>query len=225
MKKKIECPSKGDETVLKYLIIFSFLIFLILIPYKSFATMIVIDQEDISARAAALAGEDLWGADGSGYFGIGVGDFDPYIMFKVYAGDVGHTLSYWSGPPLPPGVDSGDYFIRIITGYENFDNEAQSFVGDIMPMVYEIGTGISHKIISNPHLEDYTLNGIFLDVFDTSIDGPPDIHTTLYADVTTVPEPSTLLLLASSFVGLVYFRKKGYLHGLGRQSESRLKPV
>ena len=129
-------------------------------------------------------------------------------MFSIYANDVGHTLSYWAGPPILPGADSGNYFIRTITGYDFKYEEARGF-GSQIPMNYGYNSGmaIHHDIVPNPRLDDYIINGIYLDVIDSSMDGIPDISTRLYADVDVVPEPSTLTLLALGVVGFCFLRK------------------
>lgn len=181
------------------------LVFLYFVPCKSHATIISIAEFDVSA----LAGPNLFDPlpdNQPGYFTVGIGDFDYFTMFKVYASDVGHTLSYWDAPPILPGVDTGDYFIRVITGY-NFPGGGGTegnWFGSQIPMNYginyDIGFGIHHDIVTNPRLDNHTINGIYLDVIGSSTDGIPGVSTRLYADV--VPEPSTFILLVIGVAGL-----------------------
>ena len=192
------------------------LMLLSFIPCKSYATIVDIAEFDLSAFASK-SGIDLFAPVGNqpGFFTVGFGDFDYFTMFAVYSNDVGHTLSYWNGPPILPGVDTGNYFIRTITGYNFKYDEARAF-GSQIPMNYgfNLGAGsfgIHHDVVPNPRLDDVIINGIYLDVIGTSIDGIQDVSTRLYADVDAdagvVPEPATLILFAFGAAGIGFLKK------------------
>jgi len=187
------------------------LIFLSFIPCKSYATIINIAEFDASAHARSQ-GSNLFEPlpnNQPGYFSVGIGDFDYFAMFKVYSSDVGHTLSYWNGPPILPGVDTGDYFIRVITGYKFPLGGEGNWFGSQIPMIYStVDGGWHHEIVPNPRLDDYIINGIYLDVIETPTDGIPDVITRLYADADVVPEPSTFILLAIGVAGIGAMRKR-----------------
>lgn len=205
--------------------LFVFLVFvssLNIFPCKSSATIINIAEFDVSAYAES-SGLDVFGPDNqTGYFSIGIGDFDYFTMFEVHSNDIGHKLSYWSGPSILPGVDSGDYFIRTITGYDFTYEEARAF-GTQIPMIYgyNSGSAIHHQIVLNPRLDDYILHGIYLDVVDISTGGTPEVYTRLYADAEVVPEPSTFILFAAGVVGIILMRKK--VEGVKLTSGPRLR--
>lgn len=199
---------------MKRLAIVISLMLLSCIPCKSYATIINIAEFDVSALANS-SGWDLFASPSPnqpGFFTVGIGDFDYFTMFVVHSSDVGHTLSYWSGPPILPGEDTGNYFIRTITGYHFIYEEAREF-GSQIPMNYgyniPMGFAIHHDIVPNPRLDDYIIDGIYLDVIGTSIDGIQDVSTRLYADVDAgvVPEPATLILFAFGAAGIGFLKK------------------
>ncbi len=180
-------------------------------PCNSMATVVEIAQFEVS-NYGDQAGLSLFGSNpDTGYFTVGIGDFDYFTMFRVHLAELNSTLSYWNGPPIMPGQDTGDYFIRTITGYPFTYEEARAF-SLVMPMIYgyDNGSAIHHQLAANPQLGEFTINGIYLDVYAPLVDGALDVTTRLYADVdlAPVPEPSSLLLLGCGGAALLLFRRR-----------------